>query len=141
MGRNKMIYATELPELSMSGVVTKSDIVLSPTFESNFTHNPWAANLCDNSSQTTRPIESSVQSPKYVKISSQQSSSALRYQMRDLYNRRKRLADWIKRVNEDVDEPDRTDILKLIEQMQDKERAVLWIVRCITALITLRTQL
>ena len=27
-----MIYATELPELSMSGVVTKSDIVLSPTF-------------------------------------------------------------------------------------------------------------
>ncbi len=41
-----MIYATELPELSMSGVVTKSDIALSPTFESNFTHNPWTANLC-----------------------------------------------------------------------------------------------
>jgi hypothetical protein len=52
--------------------------------------------------------------------------------MRDLYNRRKRLADWIKRVNEDVDEPDRTDILKLIEHMQDKERAILWIVGCIT---------
>jgi hypothetical protein len=31
--------------------------------------------------------------------------------MRDLYNRRKRLADWFKRVNEDVDEPDRTDII------------------------------
>ena len=61
--------------------------------------------------------------------------------MRDLYNRRKRLADWIKRVNEDVDEPDRTDILKLIEHMQDKERAILWIVRCITALITLRIPL
>ena len=45
--------------------------------------------------------------------------------MRDLYNRRKRLADWIKRVNEDVDEPDRTDILKLIEHMQDRERAIL----------------
>jgi hypothetical protein len=45
-------------------------------------------------SNPTRPIESSVQSPKYVKISFQQSSSALRYQMRDLYNRRKRLADW-----------------------------------------------
>jgi predicted alpha/beta hydrolase family esterase len=26
--------------------------------------------------------------------------------MRDLYNRPKRLADWIKRVNEDVDEPE-----------------------------------
>ena len=61
--------------------------------------------------------------------------------MRDLYNRRKRLADWIKRVNEDVDEPDRTDILKLIEHMQDKERAILWIVRCITALITIRKHL
>jgi integrase/recombinase XerD len=61
--------------------------------------------------------------------------------MRDLYNRRKRLADWIKRVNEDVDDPDRTDILKLIEHMQDKERAILWIVRCITALITLRKHL
>ncbi len=45
--------------------------------------------------------------------------------MRDLYNRRKKLVDWIKRVNDDVDEPDRTDILKLIEQMQDKERAIL----------------
>jgi hypothetical protein len=86
-------------------------------------------------------IESSVQSPYYLKISSQQSSSASRYQMRDLYNRRKRLADWIKRVNEDVDEPDRTDILKLIEHMQDKERAILWIVRCITALITIRKHL
>ncbi len=92
----------------------------------------------DNSSQTTRPIESSVQSPYYLKISSQQSSSQIRYRMRDLYNRRKRLADWIKRVNEDVDEPDRTDILKLIEHMQDRERAILWIVRCITALITFK---
>jgi hypothetical protein len=61
--------------------------------------------------------------------------------MRDLYNRPKRLTDWIKRVNEDVDEPDRTDILKLIEHMRDKERAILWIVRCITALITLRKPL
>jgi hypothetical protein len=61
--------------------------------------------------------------------------------MRDLYNRPKRLTDWIKRVNEDVDEPDRTDILKLIEHMRDKERAILWIVRCITVLITLRKPL
>jgi hypothetical protein len=47
--------------------------------------------------------------------------------MRDLYNRPKRLADWIKRVNEDVDEPDRTDILKLIEDMQDRERSISFI--------------
>ena len=114
---------------------------MAPPIRSNLIHIRWAANLFDNSSQTTRPIESSVQSPYYLKISSQQSSSASRYQMRDLYNRHKRLADWIKRVNEDVDEPDRTDILKLIEHMQDRERAILWIVRCITALITLRKPL
>ncbi len=82
----------------------------------------------DNSSQTTRPIESSVQSPYYLKISSQQSSSASRYQMRDLYNRRKRLADWIKRVNENVDEPDRTDILKLLVKMiKDIEMTVVFL--------------
>jgi hypothetical protein len=104
-------------------------IFSGPNFNVNSVPNP------------TRPIESSVQSPKYVKISSQQSSNPAQHQMRDLYNRRKRLADWIKKVNEHVDEPDRTDILKLIVHMQDKERAILWIVRCITALITLRTQL
>ncbi|HEX5892543.1 MAG TPA: hypothetical protein VFY41_06755 [Nitrososphaeraceae archaeon] len=65
-------------------------------------------------------------------MSSQQSSSASRYQMRDLYNRRKRLADWIKRVNEEVDEPDRTDILKLIEHMQDRERNISFI--CLASL-------
>ena len=81
----------------------------------------------DNSLQTTRHIGSSVQSPKYVKISSQQSSSTIRYQMRDLYNRRKSLADWIKRVNEDINEPDRIDILKLIEHMQDRERSISFI--------------
>jgi hypothetical protein len=60
-------------------------------------------------------------SPKYIKIPSQQSSSPTRYRTRDLYNRRKRLADWIKTVNEDINEPDRIDILKLIEHMQDRE--------------------
>jgi integrase/recombinase XerD len=61
--------------------------------------------------------------------------------MRDLYNRPKKLADWLKRVNEDISDPDKTDILKLIEHMQDRERSILWIVRCITALITIRKQL
>jgi hypothetical protein len=31
--------------------------------------------------------------------------------MRDLYKRRNRLAGWIKRINDDVDEPNRTDVL------------------------------
>jgi proline dehydrogenase len=111
-------------------------------YRSNLIRSSGPENCVDNSSQTTqfashssgphlnvnsvlnptRPIESSVQSPYYLKISSQQSSRASRYQMRDLYDRRKRLADCIKRVNEDVDEPDRTDILKLIEHVQDREK-------------------
>lgn len=52
------------------------------------------------------PIKSSVPSPNYFKISSQPTSSTLRYQMGDLFKRRKRLADWIKRVNDDVDKPE-----------------------------------
>ena len=60
--------------------------------------------------------------------------------MRDLYNRKKKLADWIKKVN-DLDDPDKTDILKLIEHMQDKERSILWIVRCMVVLISVRKQI
>ena len=48
--------------------------------------------------------------------------------MRDLYNRRKRLVDWIKRVNENVDEPDRIDILKLLVKMiKDIEMTVVFL--------------
>jgi site-specific recombinase XerD len=92
-------------------------------------------------SNPTPSIESSVQSPNYIEIVSTTSSGTIQYQMRDLYNRRKKMADWLKKVNNDIDEPDRADILKLIEHMQDKERSILWIVRCITALIPIRKQL
>jgi integrase/recombinase XerD len=61
--------------------------------------------------------------------------------MRDLYHRQQRLAYWIRRVNTDLEEPDRIDVLKLVEHMQDRERAVLWIMRCITALLLMRKQL
>lgn len=50
------------------------------------------------------------------------------------------LAYWIKRVNTDLEEPDRIDVLKLVEHMQDRERAVLWIMRCITAFLLMRKQ-
>jgi hypothetical protein len=63
------------------------------------------------------------------------------HEMRDLYHRQDRLMYWIERVNTDLQEPDKTDILKLVEDMQDRERAVLWIVRCVTALLLLRKQL
>jgi hypothetical protein len=69
------------------------------------------------------------------------SSSMPQYNMRDLYNRQKKLQDWIGKVKTDLKDPDKTDILKLVEYMADKERSALWIVRYITALITIREQL
>ncbi len=61
--------------------------------------------------------------------------------MRDLYHRKKRLEYWINRVNTDLKESDRSNVLKLVEHMQDRERSILWIIRCITALLTIRKQL
>lgn len=61
--------------------------------------------------------------------------------MRDLYHRKDRLMYWIKRINSDLGEPDRFDVLKLVEHMQERERAILWIIRCITALLSMRKQL
>jgi hypothetical protein len=61
--------------------------------------------------------------------------------MRDLYHRKKRLEYWLNRVNNDLQETDRNDVLKLVEHMQDRERSILWIIRCITALLTIRKQL
>ena len=60
--------------------------------------------------------------------------------MRDLYNRKKKLADWIKKVN-DLDDPDKADILRLVEHMQDKERSILWILLCMVVLISVRKQI
>jgi hypothetical protein len=59
------------------------------------------------SSNSTGPLNPQL-SPNYLKISSQPTSTTLRYQIRELFKRRKRLADWIKRVNddEDIDEPE-----------------------------------
>ena len=60
--------------------------------------------------------------------------------MRDLYHRQKRLEYWIQRVNTDLQDPDRTDVLKLAEHMQDRERAILWITRCITTILLIPYQ-
>lgn len=58
--------------------------------------------------------------------------------MRDIYNRNKRLSDWIERVDRELDQSDRTDVLRFVEYMTDNENAILWITRCITALISMR---
>ena len=61
--------------------------------------------------------------------------------MRDLYNRKEKLTHWIHKTNTELDEPDRTHVLKFVEHMQEKDKSILWIVRCITALLYIRRQL
>jgi site-specific recombinase XerD len=58
--------------------------------------------------------------------------------MRDIYNRRKKLSDRLEKVNHDLDRSDREDDLKFVEYMKDNADAILWIIRCITALISIR---
>jgi hypothetical protein len=40
--------------------------------------------------------------------------------MRDLYHRHVRLVYWIQRVNIELQDPDRTDVLRLIEHMDNE---------------------
>jgi hypothetical protein len=76
-----------------------------------------------------REFETSVQTPdRYLEIGTPHIPSTSQHIMRDLYNRKKKLADWIKKVN-DLDDPDKTDILKLVEHMQDKERSIPYALR------------
>ena len=62
-------------------------------------------------------------------------------EMRDLYNRKQKLAHWILKAKTELDEPDRTHVLQFIEYMQEKDKSILWIVRCITALLYIRRQI
>ena len=61
--------------------------------------------------------------------------------MRDLYNRKQKLAHWISKTKTELNEPDRTHVLQFIEYMQEKDNSILWIVRCITALLYIRRQI
>src|SRR2546423_8438951 len=88
-----------------------------------------------------RGIEASVQCPnRYLEIEKSHISDTSQYVMRDLYNRKKKVENWLKKVD-DLDDPDKTDILRLVEHMQDKERSILWIVRCMVVLISVRMQI
>jgi integrase/recombinase XerD len=60
--------------------------------------------------------------------------------VRDLYNREKKVEKVIKRVKE-IDEPDRSDILTLVDHMKVNELSALWLVRCIGDLLRLRKPL
>lgn len=45
------------------------------------------------------------------------------YIMRDLYNRANKLEYWLNRIEADLDELDKTDLLCLGRYMQDQERS------------------
>jgi site-specific recombinase XerD len=61
--------------------------------------------------------------------------------LRDLYNRAKRLESWIDKVNTELQEPDRSDVLKLVEHLRDTEKSALWIIRYLTAILMLRKKI
>jgi site-specific recombinase XerD len=61
--------------------------------------------------------------------------------MRDMYHRKEKLAYWFNRANTELREPDKTDVLNFVQFMHDKERSILWIIRCITALLLMRRHL
>jgi hypothetical protein len=66
-----------------------------------------------------------------------------RYEMRDLYNRKARLHYWIQRINIDLkdNESDKKDIFKFVEYLQENDKSIFWIFRCITALLQLRKEI
>ncbi|HEX7258866.1 MAG TPA: hypothetical protein VF242_12480 [Nitrososphaeraceae archaeon] len=63
--------------------------------------------------------------------------------MRDLYNRKARLERWIQRIHTELqdNEPDKQDILKFVDYLQEKDKSILWIIRCITALLQLKKEI
>jgi hypothetical protein len=61
--------------------------------------------------------------------------------MRDLYHRKERLEYWVERVRKDLNDPDRNDVLQFTEYLKEKDKSILWIIRCITALLAIRRQL
>ena len=62
---------------------------------------------------------------KNLKVESEPLFRTKNYEMRDLYHRHDRLAYWIQRVNAELEEPDKTDVLKLVEYVQDRESHIM----------------
>ena len=90
-------------------------------------------------------IETSVRCPTLTEnliLGIQHQPSESKYEMRDLYNRKVKLERWIQRIHTDLkDDPDKQDILKFVEYLQDKDKSILWIIRCITALLQIKKEI
>jgi site-specific recombinase XerD len=100
-------------------------------------------------SNPTQSIESSVQIPDQKRVISDEYTAVYlshcngidisENNLRDLYNREKRVERWINHVNQ-LEEPDRSDIIKLVEHMKEQEKSALWIIRCLSAILFLRNK-
>ena len=62
-------------------------------------------------------------------------------QMRDLYNRKKKIDYWMGKIYSVLDEEDKNDVLKFVEIMQEKDQSILTITRCISIIIQIRKQI
>ena len=62
-------------------------------------------------------------------------------QMRDLYNRKKKLEYWMAKIYSVLDRDDKKDVLKFVETMQEKDQSILTITRCISIIIQIRKQI
>jgi hypothetical protein len=63
------------------------------------------------------------------------------HQMRDLYNRKKKLDYWVDRIHKDLDVNDKQDALKFLEIMQEKDQSILTITLCIGIIIQIKNKL
>ncbi|MFZ0252494.1 MAG: hypothetical protein WAL28_01685, partial [Nitrososphaeraceae archaeon] len=61
--------------------------------------------------------------------------------LRDLYNREKALENWTNKVNTQLKEPDRSDVLILVDHLKEQEKSALWIIRYLSAILLLRNKL
>ena len=61
--------------------------------------------------------------------------------LRDIYNRKEKLNNCIRRITTELEGSDREQFLSFIQNMQDKEKSILGIVRCTTAILLMRRQL
>lgn len=102
-------------------------------------------------SNPTQSIESSVQIPRQKKrnldeyttvyLSSVSTINKSERNLRDLYNRAKRLENWTNKVNTQLKEPDRSDDLMLVEHLKEQEKSALWIIRYLFAILLVRNKL
>ena len=79
-------------------------------------------------SETTATISIVQQQQQKNNISSDKYKVAKLFendQMRDLYNRKKKLDYWTDRIHTDLDERDKKDVLKFLEIMQEKDQSIL----------------